>query len=50
MGIHTVFLDVAMAIGSPSLGWVADHRGLNAVFVGITVRTAAVAVKLLRRP
>lgn len=52
MGIYTVFLDVAMAIGSPSLGWIADWSGLNAVFIasaGITVCTGAVAVKLLRR-
>lgn len=52
MGIYTVFLDVAMAVGSPTLGWVADENGLSAVFVvsaGITLGTVAVALELLRR-
>lgn len=52
MGIYTVFLDIAMALGSPALGWVADGEGLSAVFVvsaGVTVCTAAVASELLRR-
>lgn len=50
MGIYTVFLDIAMAIGSPALGWVADQKGLNAVFVtsaGVTVCTTAIALHLI---
>jgi predicted MFS family arabinose efflux permease len=49
MGIHTVFLDVAIAIGSPALGWVADGNGLNVVFLvsaGVTVCTTAMALHL----
>lgn len=52
MGIYTVFLDVAMTIGSPLLGWIADRGGLSAVFTvsaGITFCTAAVAVRFFRR-
>jgi MFS family permease len=52
MGIYTVFLDVAMALGSPALGWIADGEGLSAVFVvsaGVTVCAAAVASELRRR-
>ncbi|MGF6976213.1 putative MFS family arabinose efflux permease [Paraburkholderia sp. JPY465] len=33
MGIFTAFLDVAMAVGSPTLGWVGGHLGLAAVFL-----------------
>lgn len=50
MGIYTVFLDVAMAIGSPALGWIADREGLSIVFAvsaGITLCTGAVAMLLL---
>lgn len=55
MGIYTVFLDIAMAIGSPALGWVADWNGLSTVFIvsaGITLGTAAIALRLflIRRP
>lgn len=49
MGIYTVCLDVAMALGSPALGWVADREGLSAVFVvstGITFCTTAIALHL----
>ncbi|WOD14144.1 MFS transporter [Paraburkholderia kirstenboschensis] len=50
MGLYTVFLDVAMAIGSPALGWVGGHAGLRAVFMVsavIVACTAGVAVQLL---
>jgi MFS family permease len=50
MGIYTVFLDVAMALGSPALGWVAGQEGLRSVFVisaSITLYAAAVAASLL---
>jgi len=50
MGLYTAFLDVAMAIGSPALGWVGGHAGLRAVFVVsvvIVACTAGVAVQLL---
>jgi MFS family permease len=49
MGIYTVFLDIAMAIGSPALGWVADWNGLSTVFIvsaGVTLGTAAIALRL----
>ncbi|WP_248313525.1 MFS transporter [Bosea sp. F3-2] len=51
MGIDTVFLDIAMAVGSPASGWIADLEGLNAVFsasAGVTLLAAAVALRLLR--
>lgn len=50
MGIYTAFLDVAMAVGSPALGWVGGHTGLGSVFlVGAVVVscTAGVAGGLL---
>ncbi|MEM5310166.1 arabinose transporter [Paraburkholderia sp. JHI869] len=50
MGIYTAFLDVAMAVGSPALGWVGGHIGLGAIFlVGAVVVacTAGVAGRLL---
>jgi MFS family permease len=50
MGIYTAFVDVAMAIGSPALGWVADREGMSAVFIVsavITLCAAAVACRLL---
>ncbi len=53
MGIYTVFLDVAMALGSPALGWIAGRNGLSIVFVvsaGITLCTAAIAMLLLNGP
>lgn len=52
MGIYTVFLDVAMAVGSPALGWIAALGGLNSVFVVsscVTLSAAALAVRLLQR-
>ncbi|ALL71311.1 putative Xanthine transporter,putative (plasmid) [Paraburkholderia caribensis MBA4] len=51
MGIYTAFLDVAMAIGSPALGWVGVHASLRAVFLTsavIVACTAGVAGQLLR--
>lgn len=50
MGIYTAFLDVAMAVGSPVLGWVADREGMSAVFIVsamVTFCAAAVAFRLL---
>ncbi|ROP62027.1 putative MFS family arabinose efflux permease [Enterobacter sp. BIGb0383] len=52
MGIYTAFLDVAMAIGSPALGWIGGHLGLNAIFLTgalIVLSTAMVAYLLLKR-
>ncbi|MBJ6135207.1 arabinose transporter [Ochrobactrum sp. Q0168] len=52
MGIYTAFLDVAMAIGSPSLGWIAGHSGLGAVFLVsalVVLCTVGVALRLLFR-
>lgn len=49
MGIYTVFLDIAMAVGSPALGWIADPHGLNAVFLvsaAVALCTTAVALHL----
>ncbi|MER9441285.1 arabinose transporter [Mesorhizobium sp. M0340] len=49
MGIYTVFLDVAMALGSPVLGWAADRAGLSVVFfisAGVTFCTTAIALYL----
>jgi predicted MFS family arabinose efflux permease len=49
MGIYTVFLDVAMALGSPALGWIADRQGLSVVFLvsaGVTFCATAVALHL----
>jgi len=56
MGIYTAFLDVAMAIGSPVLGWVADREGMSAAFIVsavVTLSAAAIALRLMtnvRRP
>ena len=52
MGIYTAFLDVAMAIGSPALGWVGSHLGLKAIFLAgalAVLSTAVVAFLLLKR-
>ena len=53
MGIYTVCLDVAMALGSPALGWVADREGLSAAFIvsaGLTLGATAIAVHLIFNP
>jgi MFS family permease len=52
MGMYTAFLDVAMALGSPFLGWVGGHAGLRSVFLAsaaIVGCTAAVAIQLQRQ-
>jgi predicted MFS family arabinose efflux permease len=52
MGIYTAFLDLAMAIGGPGLGWVGGHAGLRAVFLTgavIVACTAGVAIKLRQK-
>jgi hypothetical protein len=49
MGIYTVFLDVAMALGSPALGWIAGKEGLSVVFLAsavVTFCTTAIALHL----
>ncbi|MFM0139369.1 arabinose transporter [Caballeronia grimmiae] len=52
MGLYTAFLDVAMALGSPFLGWVGGHVGLRSVFLAsamIVGCAAAVAIQVERR-
>jgi MFS family permease len=52
MGIYTVFLDVAMALGSPALGWIAGRESLSVVFIvsaGVTLGGAAIALRLISR-
>lgn len=52
MGIYTAFLDVAMAIGSPMLGWIADQKGMSSVYIVsavITLCAATIAFRLLNR-
>jgi predicted MFS family arabinose efflux permease len=52
MGLYTAFLDVAMAAGSPALGWIGARAGVATVFLVsavVVLCTAAVAVQLLRR-
>jgi MFS family permease len=51
MGVFTAFLDLALGLGSPALGWVAGVFGLRSVFLvsAITVLLAStVALKLAR--
>ncbi len=51
MGVYTVFLDVAMAAGTPMLGLVADGAGLGSVFLVsavVTMLAAFVTAGLLR--
>jgi predicted MFS family arabinose efflux permease len=53
MGIYTAFLDIAMAVGSPALGWVAGQAGLGAVFFAsavVVLCAAGIATRLLQRP
>ena len=53
MGLYTVFLDVAMGLGSPALGPIAGWTGLGAVFLvsAIVVLCAGVVVlRILRAP
>ncbi|EOF4706005.1 MFS transporter [Klebsiella oxytoca] len=52
MGIYTAFLDVAMAVGSPALGWVGGRLGVNAIFLTgalVVLSTAVVAYLLMKR-
>ncbi|CAO3401720.1 arabinose transporter [Azospirillum palustre] len=52
MGIYTAFLDLAMAVGSPALGWVAGERGLSSVFIAsaiVVLCAGGIAIKLLYR-
>ncbi len=52
MGIYTAFLDVAMAIGSPALGWIGGYFGLKSIFLAgaiIVLSTSLVAYQLLKR-
>lgn len=52
MGLYTAFLDVAMATGSPALGWIGGHVSLGAVFLVsalVVLCTAGVAFRLLPR-
>lgn len=51
MGAYTVFLDVALGIGSPALGLLAGWKGLGSVFIvsaAIVLCAAGIAAKLLR--
>jgi predicted MFS family arabinose efflux permease len=53
MGAFTAFIDLALGLGSPALGLVADHAGLGSVFLVSTLvvlGAALVAVRLLRAP
>lgn len=50
MGTYTVFLDVALGFGSPTLGLIAGRFGLDTAFLAsalIALGTAAIAVRLL---
>jgi len=49
MGIFTAFLDIAMALGSPALGFVGSHLGLNAIFMtgALTVFSTVIIAGLL---
>jgi len=44
MGAYTVFLDVALAFGSPALGVIAGWAGLSAVFLATAIIVAGAAV------
>ncbi|WP_119309782.1 arabinose transporter [Cohaesibacter haloalkalitolerans] len=50
MGLYTVFLDIAMAIGSPALGWIAGWSGLDTIFAAsalVVACTALIAARLI---
>ena len=52
MGAYTVFLDLALGVGSPGLGLVASWAGLSSVFLAAALTVlgaAAVATRLLHR-
>jgi MFS family permease len=48
MGAYTVFLDVALALGSPLLGIVAGVAGIGAVFLASAIVVACAAVVAVR--
>src|SRR5262249_15070902 len=48
MGVYTVFLDVALGLGSPLLGLIAQWAGLGAVFLASSVAVAGAAVVAIR--
>jgi hypothetical protein len=53
MGAYTVFLDVALGLGSPLLGLVADWGGFGAAFLTsaiVVLGAAVVAIDLLATP
>lgn len=43
MGAYTVFLDIAMGVGTPLLGLIANVAGLNAVFFACAVAAVCAA-------
>jgi predicted MFS family arabinose efflux permease len=50
MGIYTAFLDVALGLGSPTLGLIAGWAGLSSVFLAstlIVLCATVIAVRLL---
>jgi predicted MFS family arabinose efflux permease len=51
MGIYTVFLDIALGLGSLVLGLVAEYAGVDAVFLAaaLTVTSATIVALHLRR-
>jgi predicted MFS family arabinose efflux permease len=53
MGAYTAFLDVALGLGTPALGLVAEIAGLGAVFLvsaGAALCAAPIAASFLRSP
>ena len=53
MGIYTVFLDLAMGIGSPVLGLIAGWSGLGSVFLVsalVVLSAAIIPLRLMRLP
>jgi MFS family permease len=44
MGAYTVFLDVALGLGSPALGALAGWKGLDSVFLASTILVLGAAV------
>src|SRR5207302_10681809 len=53
MGAYTAFLDVALGLGTPALGLLAEFAGVGAAFVGSMVAAfcaAGIAAALLYTP
>ena len=44
MGAYTVFLDVALGLGSPALGALAGWKGLGSVFLASAILVLGAAV------